>query len=163
MNNALKKSIALHLAVFLMFIIDLPMFWRNRLTMDQVPIIVDLKDVKISEVTNLPPKAKFGDEDKAATRTKPKRKSRNTAKSNPTKRKSNHRTKRRKRQNRKKNKLPRSQKKITWQRRSLKSPKRPKNRLPRKLCRPRPNPSQNRNPNLLPRRKTTVSRNWQTR
>lgn len=71
MNNALKKSIALHLAVFLMFIIDLPMFWRNRLTMDQVPIIVDLKDVKISEVTNLPPKAKFGDEDKAATRTKP--------------------------------------------------------------------------------------------
>lgn len=71
MNNALKKSIALHLAVFLMFIIDLPMFWRNRLTMDQVPIIVDLKDVKISEVTNLPPKAKFGDEDKAATRTQP--------------------------------------------------------------------------------------------
>ena len=70
MNSALKKSIALHILVFLLFIIDLPMFWRSRLTMDQVPIIVDLKDVKISEITNLPPKAKFGDEDKEATRVK---------------------------------------------------------------------------------------------
>ena len=73
MNSALKKSIALHILVFLLFIIDLPMFWRSRLTMDQVPIIVDLKDVKISEITNLPPKAKFGDEDKEATRVKPKK------------------------------------------------------------------------------------------
>ena len=73
MKSALKKSIALHLLALLLIVIDLPLFWRNKLTMDQVPIIVDLKDVKISEVTNLPPKAKFGDEDKEATRVKPKK------------------------------------------------------------------------------------------
>jgi len=73
MKNALKKSIALHLLAFLLIVVDLPLFWRNKITMDQVPIVVDLKDVKISEVTNLPPKAKFGDEDKEATRVKPKK------------------------------------------------------------------------------------------
>lgn len=67
MNSALKKSIALHIVVFLLFIIDLPLFWSNKMTVSQVPIIVDLKDVKISEMTNLPPKAKFGKEDKAAS------------------------------------------------------------------------------------------------
>ena len=35
-----------------------------------MPIIVDLNDVKISEMTNLPPKAKFGDEDKEASKIK---------------------------------------------------------------------------------------------
>lgn len=70
MNNALKKSIVLHVIVFLLFVIDLPMFWWHRTPPGQVPIIVDLKDVKISEMTNLPPKAKFGKEDKAASTTK---------------------------------------------------------------------------------------------
>ena len=70
MNNALKKSIVLHVIVFLLFVIDLPMFWWHRTAPGQVPIIVDLKDVKISEMTNLPPKAKFGKEDKAASTTK---------------------------------------------------------------------------------------------
>ncbi|MFR8206962.1 MAG: hypothetical protein ACLU99_12060 [Alphaproteobacteria bacterium] len=50
--------------------IDLPMFWFNRPTPGQVPIIVDLQDVKISEMTNLPPKAKIGKEDKAASQIK---------------------------------------------------------------------------------------------
>lgn len=67
MNSALKKSIALHLLVVLLFLIDLPLFWRSKMTVGQVPIIVDLKDVKISQVTNLPPKAKIGKEDKAAS------------------------------------------------------------------------------------------------
>jgi len=70
MNSALKKSIALHIAVFLLLIIEVPMFWWNRSQPSQVPIIVDLKDVKISEMTNLPPKAKMGDEDKEASQVK---------------------------------------------------------------------------------------------
>lgn len=70
MNNALKKSIALHIAAFLLCIVDLPLFWSNRTTPGQVPIIVDLKDVKISEMTNLPPKAEFGEEDRAASTVK---------------------------------------------------------------------------------------------
>ena len=70
MNSALKKSIALHVAVFLLLVVEVPMFWWNRSQPSQVPIIVDLKDVKISEMTNLPPKAKFGDEDKEASQIK---------------------------------------------------------------------------------------------
>ena len=70
MDKAVKKSLLLHLIVFLMMIVDLPLFWSNRTTLNQVPIIVDLKDVKISEMTNLPPKAKFGKEDKAASKVK---------------------------------------------------------------------------------------------
>ena len=46
------------------------MFWWNKTDPGQVPIIVDLKDVKISEMTNLPPKAKFGEEDKEASQVK---------------------------------------------------------------------------------------------
>lgn len=72
MREALKKSIALHVAVFLLLMIDLPLFWNNRMSIEQVPIIVDLNDVKISEMTNLPPKAKFGEEDKAASKVKQK-------------------------------------------------------------------------------------------
>lgn len=70
MNKSLKKSIVLHIAVFLLCVIDLPLFWNNRSTPGQVPIIVDLKDVKISEMTNLPPKAQFGEEDREASKVK---------------------------------------------------------------------------------------------
>ena len=62
MTSGLKKSIALHIAFLLLWIIEVPMFWWNRTDPGQVPIIVDLKDVKISEMTNLPPKAKFGED-----------------------------------------------------------------------------------------------------
>ncbi len=70
MNTPLKKSIALHIVAFLICVIDLPLFWSNRPTEGQVPIIIDLKDVKISEMTNLPPKAELGKEDKAASTVK---------------------------------------------------------------------------------------------
>ena len=83
MKSALKKSIALHLLAFLLIVVDLPLFWHNKIIMDQVPIVVDLKDVKISEITNLPPKAKFGDEDKEATRIKPKKEKPNYAQEKP--------------------------------------------------------------------------------
>lgn len=70
MKQALYKSIALHLAVLILFWIDVPAFWRKDFVVDQVPIIVDLNDVKISEMTNLPPKAKFGEEEKEASKIK---------------------------------------------------------------------------------------------
>lgn len=69
-DKALKKSLILHVGVFLLMIVDLPLFWSNRTTLSQVPIIVDLKDIKISEMTNLPPKAKFGEKDEAASKVK---------------------------------------------------------------------------------------------
>lgn len=72
MKNGLKKSLALHLIVVAIWMVEFPMFWWNKTPASQVPIIVDLQDVKISEMTNLPPKAKVGDEDKAATMQKQK-------------------------------------------------------------------------------------------
>ena len=70
MTSGLKKSIALHLAFLVLWFVEVPMFWWNRPDPSQVPIIVDLKDVKISEMTNLPPKAKIGKEDKEASQVK---------------------------------------------------------------------------------------------
>ncbi|MBP5398917.1 MAG: hypothetical protein J6Y53_00680 [Alphaproteobacteria bacterium] len=69
-KSSLYKSLALHGIVILMVMIDLPFFGRKDMTLDQVPIIVDLNDVKISEMTNLPSKAEFADEDSPATREK---------------------------------------------------------------------------------------------
>ena len=66
MKQSLYKSLALHFVVFLLIMVDIPLFWHNKTTLNQVPIIVDLNNVKISEMTNLPPKAKMGKEDKAA-------------------------------------------------------------------------------------------------
>jgi len=70
LNTPMKKSLALHAVVFILCVVDLPLFFWNRTTVGQVPIIVDLKDVKISEMTNLPPKAKMGEENKAASQIK---------------------------------------------------------------------------------------------
>lgn len=67
MRKSLYKSLALHLLVFIIFMIDLPLFWHRDDPFRQVPIIVDLNKVKISEMTNLPPKAKRGKEAKAAS------------------------------------------------------------------------------------------------
>ena len=70
MSPYLKKSLVLHFIVLLAFVIELPLFWRNKDTMGQVPIIVDLNQVKISEMTNLPPKAEFGKEEQSASQVK---------------------------------------------------------------------------------------------
>lgn len=75
MKKALYKSLALHLAILILYLTPLPFLWgSSRTTVSQVPIIVDLKDVKISEMTNLPPKAVFDKETKAATTAKPPKK-----------------------------------------------------------------------------------------
>lgn len=63
----LYMSIALHITVFLVLVLDLPFFRHDKMETGQAPIIVDLKDVKLAEMTNLPPKAVFGKEDKKAT------------------------------------------------------------------------------------------------
>ena len=70
MKESLYKSLALHLVVLIIFLVDLPKFWHNDAPFKQVPIIVDLNKVKISEMTNLPPKAKVGKEDKRASHVK---------------------------------------------------------------------------------------------
>lgn len=70
MKQSLYKSLALHFVVFLLIMVDIPLFWHNKTTLNQAPIIVDLNNVKISEMTNLPPKAKMGKEDKAASKVK---------------------------------------------------------------------------------------------
>ena len=67
MKKYLYRSVFLHIAVFLIFVIDLPVFFKPKMTIGQAPIIVDLKDVKLGEMTNLPPKAVFGEEEKKAT------------------------------------------------------------------------------------------------
>lgn len=66
MNKYLKQSIVLHIAAFLLFMIDLPN-WHHDLTLGSAPIIVDLSQVRIDEMTNLPAKAEFGPEDRKAT------------------------------------------------------------------------------------------------
>ena len=70
-KSSLYQSIALHAAAIILMAVDLPFLWRKDMSLDQVPIIVDLNDVKISEITNLPTKAEFGEEDSPATRVKP--------------------------------------------------------------------------------------------
>ncbi|MBP5353447.1 MAG: hypothetical protein J6Y91_06795 [Alphaproteobacteria bacterium] len=66
MNKYLKQSLILHAVVFLLLIIDLP-FGHRDMTLGQTPIIVDLSQVRIDEMTNLPAKAEFGEEDRKAT------------------------------------------------------------------------------------------------
>lgn len=66
MNKYLKQSIVLHIAVFVLFMIDLPN-WHHDMTLGSAPIIVDLSQVRIDEMTNLPSKAEFGPEDRKAT------------------------------------------------------------------------------------------------
>lgn len=66
MKKYLKQSIILHIVVFILMIFDLPGFWHKELTLGQTPIIVDLSQVKIAEMTNLPAKAEFGEEDRRA-------------------------------------------------------------------------------------------------
>ncbi len=70
-RSSLYQSLALHAIAIVLMAVDLPFLWRKNMTLDQVPIIVDLNDVKISEITNLPTKAEFADKDSPATKAKP--------------------------------------------------------------------------------------------
>lgn len=61
-------SISLHIVIFLLCAIDISFFPKKREFNEQPPIIVNLDDIKISDMTNLPEKAIFGEEKKLATR-----------------------------------------------------------------------------------------------
>lgn len=64
----LYHSIALHVVVFLLCVFDVPFLTGKPEFEEQPPIIVNLDDVKISDVTNIPEKAEHDKERKAATR-----------------------------------------------------------------------------------------------
>ena len=159
MKNALYKSVALHLVVLILFLVDVPVFWRRNMTIEQVPIIVDLNNVKISEMTNLPPKAKRGPEEKQASKIKRKIE-KNYTKDEPDKRpevKSEPQKDAEETPPAKQERVERRSR-IFWLRRSPKSRKRRlRNRLPnrcRNRLRNRPCPKSR---NLSPRRKNPNS------
>ena len=62
------NSLILHIVVFLLCVFDIPFLTGKPKFDEQPPIIVDLADVKISDVTNIPEKAIQGEERKVATR-----------------------------------------------------------------------------------------------
>lgn len=62
------KSVALHIAVVLLCVFDVPFLSHKRTFDEQPPIIVDLENIKITDTTNLPEKAVRGKERKPATR-----------------------------------------------------------------------------------------------
>lgn len=67
-KNYIYKSVALHIAVFLLCVFDIPYFYNQHDFDETPPILVDLDDVVISDMTNLPEKAVRGEERKPATR-----------------------------------------------------------------------------------------------
>ena len=64
----LYQSAALHIAILLLCIFDIPYFASKHDFDDTPPILVDLNDVTISDMTNLPELAVRGEENKPATR-----------------------------------------------------------------------------------------------
>jgi len=64
----LYESVALHIAVLLLCIFDIPYFAKNHDFDETPPILVDLNDVTISDMTNLPELAVRGEENTPATR-----------------------------------------------------------------------------------------------
>lgn len=62
------SSIIFHIAIVLLCVIDISFLSGKREFDEQPPIIVDLSDVKISDMTNIPELAVKGEERKVATR-----------------------------------------------------------------------------------------------
>lgn len=70
-KSSLYQSVALHAIAVLLMAVDLSFIWRKDITIEQEPIMVDLSEVKVSEMTNLPTKAEFAEKDSPATKVKP--------------------------------------------------------------------------------------------
>ena len=68
-NKYLYQSVAFHIAILLLCIFDIPYFASQHDFDDTPPIMVNLDDVDISDITNLPELAVRGEERKPATRT----------------------------------------------------------------------------------------------
>ncbi len=54
MQKSLGFSILLHVVVIILLTSDIASLWRPEVNLLEVPIIVDLQDVKITDITNLP-------------------------------------------------------------------------------------------------------------
>lgn len=67
-NKYLYQSVAFHIAMLLLCIFDIPYFASKHDFDDTPPIMVNLDDVTISDMTNLPELAVRGEERKPATR-----------------------------------------------------------------------------------------------
>lgn len=67
-NKYLYQSVAFHIAILLLCIFDIPYFASKHDFDDTPPIMVNLDDVTISDMTNLPELAVRGEERKPATR-----------------------------------------------------------------------------------------------
>lgn len=67
-RNYVYKSIIFHIAILLLCITDVSFFSDKHKFDEQPPIIVNLEDVVISDMTNIPEKAVRGEERKPATR-----------------------------------------------------------------------------------------------
>ncbi len=67
-KNYVYKSIILHIAVLLLCVMDISFLSGKHTFDEQPPIIVNLDDVVISDMTNIPEKAVRGNERKPATR-----------------------------------------------------------------------------------------------
>ncbi|MCM1323135.1 MAG: hypothetical protein NC218_03030 [Acetobacter sp.] len=67
-KNYVYKSVILHIAVVLLCVLDIPFLSTKHNFDEQLPIIVNLEDVVISDMTNIPEKAIRGEEKKPATR-----------------------------------------------------------------------------------------------
>lgn len=70
MKKNVYKSLALHVIILIFLLSDFASLWRKKPDPTQVPIIVDLSQLKISKMTNLPPKAKKANKDEEASKVK---------------------------------------------------------------------------------------------
>ena len=83
------SSIIFHIAIVLLCVIDISFLSNKRDFDEQPPIIVDLSDVKISDMTNIPELAVKGEERKVATRKDEPNKEVSSAVSTPQQQKNN--------------------------------------------------------------------------
>jgi outer membrane biosynthesis protein TonB len=83
------SSIIFHIAIVLLCVIDISFLSNKREFDEQPPIIVDLNDVKISDMTNIPELAVKGEERKVATRKDEPNKEVSSAVSTPQQQKNN--------------------------------------------------------------------------
>ncbi len=67
-KNYVYKSVIMHIVIVLLCVFDIPFLSSRRTFDEQPPIIVNLENVVISDMTNVPEKAVIGEEKKPATR-----------------------------------------------------------------------------------------------
>ena len=123
------------MVVVILTAIDVSVLWRKDMSLDQVPIIVDLNEVKLSELTNLPTKAEFGEKDSPATKVKkeqPKAKEKEQLKQDEPKEVKTEKTK---------EKAPQKEEPVNPKKDFIVPPKSEKKPEPKKKTEPKPKPA----------------------